>query len=224
PSRTQLVKPGMSSPPVSSRIFVCTKSCALRMASFTAARVRVSIISLSAPSTISGSIVIDTTSIFPVITTVTMPPPAAASTRSSPSCSLSISILPLSSMACFTIPPKLPRLPSPFGSTVVLSGKTRSVKKSIVKDLASILAVSSSCNRSNCLIINRSERDTLPQLRNRSERGVSLGWQNRLLFNWGGGPDEAIDEGAKNGDEGDGRAIPALVEEGERGDFGAVGG
>src|SRR5262245_51232141 len=76
-------RPGIFSPPRSPDMDCPSCSSTLRLASFTAAAIRSCSISTSSFDTTSGSILIDCTCLAPLTTTVTMPPPAEASTRRS---------------------------------------------------------------------------------------------------------------------------------------------
>src|SRR5712692_3776384 len=67
-------------------MFCCISSSALRWASLIAATMRSCSISTSSFETTSGSIFSDCTCLAPLTTTVTMPPPASPSTRSSAIC------------------------------------------------------------------------------------------------------------------------------------------
>src|SRR5215831_14428966 len=78
--------PGILSPPIMPPIVFDISSSALRCASLTAARIRSCNISTSSFETTSGSILIDCSCFAPLTTTVTMPPPAVASTRISAIC------------------------------------------------------------------------------------------------------------------------------------------
>src|SRR6266542_2734481 len=74
--------PGGSMPP----IFCAISSSAFRCASLIAATIRSCNISTSSFDTTSGSIFSDSNCLVPLIVTVTMPPPAVASTRNSAIC------------------------------------------------------------------------------------------------------------------------------------------
>src|SRR5215211_3497121 len=84
--------PGPARPPAAAFILEAASSCAARTASFTAACTMSWSSSTSSGSTAPGSILISCSSSSPVILTVTMPPPAEASTVSCFSCSCAFSI------------------------------------------------------------------------------------------------------------------------------------
>ena len=82
-------------------------SIAWRSASLTAARTMSWSISTSSGSTASGSIASDLSSMSPVITTLTMPPPADASIRSSLSFSCAAIMSSCIFCACWSRAPRL---------------------------------------------------------------------------------------------------------------------
>src|SRR5262245_1665661 len=105
-------RPGILSPAVILPISACTISRDLRRASLEAARTRSSSICASSGLMTSRSILIDTSSCLPLATTVTMPPPAVASTVFFAASACICSIWAWSFCASFMM------LPKPF--TVIL--------------------------------------------------------------------------------------------------------
>src|SRR5262245_17227759 len=79
-------RPGIFMPPIIPCICLAIASSALRCASWSAATIRSCLIQTSSFETASGSIFSDWTALEPLITTVTMPPPAVASMRMSSIC------------------------------------------------------------------------------------------------------------------------------------------
>src|SRR6202048_1821798 len=99
-------RPGRPSPPVSACIFSCIASSALRLASLCAVTSRSSRISRSSGLISEGSILTPFTSIFPVMRTLTTPPPEMPSTSTWPSSSCIACIFDCSCAACFIMPRK----------------------------------------------------------------------------------------------------------------------
>src|SRR4029079_2561573 len=93
-------------PPVSLPSSCCTSSRDLRSASLHAASTRSSSICTSSLLTTSGSILTVTISCLPLSSTVTMPPPAVASTLRLPTSSCSAAICCCSFCASFIMLPK----------------------------------------------------------------------------------------------------------------------
>src|SRR5439155_10323941 len=83
PPRSPRPRADRSRPPGSAGAIAVAFSSASRMPSLTAATTRSWSISTSSGSITSGSMSIDTSSLVPVTTTLTMPPPAVASSLSS---------------------------------------------------------------------------------------------------------------------------------------------
>src|SRR5207302_6061900 len=96
----QAHRPGIFSPPIMPPIFCDISSSALRCASLIAATIRSCSISTSSFDTTSASIFSDSICLAPLTTTVTIPPPALPSTRSSVICFCRCSCI---CCACFII-------------------------------------------------------------------------------------------------------------------------
>src|SRR3972149_2964385 len=108
--------PGILSPPVSLPSSCCTSSRDFRSASLHAASTRSSSIWSSSLLMTSGSILIDRISCLPLASTVTIPPPAVASTFLLPTSSCKAAICCCSRCASFIM------LPKPFTGPLLPAG------------------------------------------------------------------------------------------------------